>query len=123
MFDGSKYASDTEDPNQDQVLKSTAQDASDIAITEPAKLNINGCKALYVPKGTSLLAIATQNNINLDRLLEINDLRKDGLLEKDQYIFLEKKQKQGDKDYYIVQQNESLYDVAQKNGSHITKPL
>ena len=116
VFDGSKYASDTEDPNQDQVLKSTAQDASDIEITEPAKLNINGCKALYVSKGTSLLAIATQNNINLGRLLEINDLGKDGLLEKDQYIFLEKKQKQGDKDYYIVQQNESLYDVAQKNG-------
>ena len=43
-------------------------------------------------------------------------MEKDGLLDKDQYIFLEKKQKQGDRDYYIVQQNETLYDVAQKNG-------
>ena len=116
VFDGPIYASDSEDQNQIQVLKSTAQDASDLEITNPAKFTINGCKALYVPKGTSLLAIATQNNINLSRLLEINDLQKDGLLEKDQYIFLEKKQKQGDKDFYIVQQNESLYDVAQKNG-------
>ena len=116
VFDGPRYASDSEDQNQIQVLKSTARDASDLEITNPAKFTINGCKALYVPKGTSLLAIATQNNINLSRLLEINDLQKDGLLEKDQYIFLEKKQKQGDKDFYIVQQNEILYDVAQKNG-------
>ena len=74
-------------------------------------------------KGTSLLAIASQNNINLNRLLEINDLEKDGLLDKDQYIFLEKKQKQGDRDYYIVQQNETMYDVAQKNGIILQRPL
>ncbi|MEP6595273.1 MAG: LysM peptidoglycan-binding domain-containing protein, partial [Ginsengibacter sp.] len=43
-------------------------------------------------------------------------LEKDGLLEKDQFIFLEKKSKEGEKDFYIVQQNESLYDIAQKNG-------
>src|SRR6185312_4354756 len=97
-------------------LQSTGQNGADSNLSEPTKLIINGSKALFVSKGTSLLAIATQNNINLSRLLEINDLQKDGLLEKDQYIFLEKKQKQGDKDYYIVQQNESLYDIAQKNG-------
>ncbi len=79
-------------------------------------VTINGSKALFATKGTSLLAIATQNNINLNRLLEMNDLQHDGLLDKDQYIFLEKKQKQGDKDFYIVQGDESLYDVAQKNG-------
>ena len=48
--------------------------------------------------------------------MEYNDLQKDGLLEDDQFIFLEKKQKEGDKDIYIVQNNESLYDIAQKNG-------
>ena len=37
------------------------------------------------------------------------------MLEKDQFIFLEKKQKV-ETDYYIVQQNETMYDVAQKNG-------
>ena len=41
---------------------------------------------------------------------------KDGLLEKDQFVFLEKKQTHGNRDYYIVQQNETMYDVAQKNG-------
>jgi LysM repeat protein len=107
VFDSSKYAdnNDNKDVND-----------SDNIITKPANLVINGSKAVLASKGTSLLAIASQNNINLNRLLEINDLTKDGLLEKDQYIFLEKKQKQGDRDYYIIQDNETLYDVAQKNG-------
>ena len=118
VFDASKYSDDPEDKGTSDVQEPTEQNA------EPAntntsvfiKLTINGSKALFVPKGTSLLAIASQNNINLSRLLEINDLQKDGLLDKDQYIFLEKKQKEGNSDYYIVQQNETLYDVAQKNG-------
>jgi LysM repeat protein len=116
IFDASKYSNDPEDKDAIDALQSTGQNDSDNNITEPVQLTINGSKALFVPKGTSLLAIASQNNINLNRLLEINDLEKDGLLDKDQYIFLEKKQKQGDRDYYIVQQNETLYDVAQKNG-------
>ncbi|MEO8412305.1 MAG: glucosaminidase domain-containing protein [Ginsengibacter sp.] len=119
VFDASKYTDDPEDMSIRNVLQSTGQhDANQVEATlaRPDKLTINGSKALFVPKGTSLLAIATQNNINLGRLLEMNDLQKDGLLDKDQYIFLEKKQKEGDLDYYIVQPNETVYDVAQKNG-------
>lgn len=116
VYDASKYSNDPEDKSVNDVVKSTGENDSDNNITEPAKLIINGSKALFVSKGTSLLAIASQNNINLNRLLEINDLQKDGLLDKDQYIFLEKKQKEGDRDYYIAQQNETLYDIAQKNG-------
>ncbi|MDQ6902204.1 MAG: LysM peptidoglycan-binding domain-containing protein [Bacteroidota bacterium] len=118
VFDASKYTDDTEDKNINDVLKSTGQNENQIDdnIAEPSKVTINGSKALYVNKGTSLLVVASQNNINLSRLLEINDLQKDGLLEKDQYIFLEKKQRVGSKDFYIVQPDETLYDVAQKNG-------
>jgi LysM repeat protein len=119
VFDASKYADDPEDKNINNVLESTGENstgANSSNLSEPVKLTINGCRALLVPKGTSLLAVATQNNINLNRLLEINELEKDGLLEKDQFIFLEKKQKQGTTDYEIAQQNETLYDIAQKNG-------
>ena len=116
VFDASKYTNDPDDKSVNDVLKSTGQNDAEGNLSEPTKLTINGSKALFVSKGTSLLAIASQNNINLNRLLEINDLQKDGLLDKDQYIFLEKKQKEGDRDYYIAQQNETLYDIAQKNG-------
>ena len=77
---------------------------------------VNGSKALFAPKGISLLAIATKQKIHLPKLLELNDLRKDGILEKDQFIFLEKKASEGEIDFYIAEAGETFYDVAQKNG-------
>ena len=115
-FDASKYMNDPEDNDITDTLKREDQSNNDSNINRPLKLTINGCRALFVVKGTSLLAVATQNNINLNHLLDINDIIKDGLLDKDQYIFLEKKKKEGDRDYYIAQEKETLYDIAQKNG-------
>jgi LysM repeat protein len=75
--------------------------------------NINGTKCIYVKKGTSILVIANANNIDLSRLLDFNDMTLDGILEKDQYIYLRKKPKTGDKDFYQVQPGQNLYDVSQ----------
>ncbi len=118
VFDATKYTSDKEDQNIKDVFDSAGTNVETQVnkSSQSANLTINGSKALSVAQGTSLLAIATQHNINLAKLLEINDLNKDGLLEKDQIIFLEKKQKEGNRDYYISKQNENLYDVAQENG-------
>ncbi|MEO5908255.1 MAG: glucosaminidase domain-containing protein [Ginsengibacter sp.] len=106
-FDASQYADDPEKAN-DSVDETVS--------VAPISLTINGSKALYVPKGTSLLAVATEHRINLEKLLTINDLTKDGLLDKGQYIFLEKKQKEGKNDYCIAEANETMYDIAQKYG-------
>lgn len=75
----------------------------------------NGLKAVYVPKGTSLLAVATQFEVPLAKLMEYNDLKQDGLLKEEQWIFLEKKLKEGNRDFYIAEQGESLYSIAQVN--------
>ncbi|RYY49482.1 MAG: LysM peptidoglycan-binding domain-containing protein [Chitinophagaceae bacterium] len=75
----------------------------------------NKLKAVMAFKGTSLLAIATENDIALAKLLEYNDLEIDGLLKDDQWIYLEKKHKEGNRDSYEALQNESLYDIAQVN--------
>ncbi len=80
------------------------------------KTKFNGLKAIFVSKGTSLLAIATVADIDLSRLMEINDLEMDGLLREDQFIYLEKKNKQGSRDSYTTLQKESLYDISQSNG-------
>lgn len=77
---------------------------------------INDKPAVFCKKGTSLLALATNYNINLSKLLEYNDLTEDGLLPEDQLIFLEKKSKQGKADTYITQKKISLYNVSQDNG-------
>ena len=79
-------------------------------------ISINKIKCVYAARGTSLLALATKHNINLNRLMEFNDLAEEGLLQKDQYIFLQKKSRTGEKEFYVVQQGETLHDVAQKNG-------
>jgi LysM repeat protein len=110
VFDASKYKSDPEEKSSD------ASQNADSDNLQPTKLSVNGSRALFVSKGTSLLAIATENNINLAKLLEINDMTKDGLLEKDQFVFLEKKQKEGNRNFCIAEPGETLYDIAQKNG-------
>lgn len=115
VFDASKYKDDPEDKSSEVMENTTAQNTDETTL-QPTRLSINGSRALFVSKGTSLLAIATENNINLSKLLEINDLTRDGLLEKDQFIFLEKKQKEGNRNFCISEPSETLYDIAQKNG-------
>ena len=115
VFDASKYKDDVEEKSP------ITAGNSDDEFFEPSNVTINGLRALFVAKGTSLLAIATNNNINLSKLLEINDLKKDGLLEKDQFIFLEKKAQEGNRNFCIVEPNETLYDIAQKNGIILQK--
>ena len=79
-------------------------------------ISINDTKCVLVKKGTSLLLVANKNNISLSKLMEFNDMTEEGILGKDQYVYLQKKSKTGDRELYIVQYGESLYDVAQKNG-------
>ena len=113
-YDGSKFTDDVEKVTAQKV---DVESAGDQNYNSPSgHFTINGCKAMQGYKGTSLLAIATENKINLSKLLEYNELETDGLLKNDQIIFLEKKQKEGKDDFYVVENNETLYDVAQKNG-------
>ena len=109
-FENSRYTAQTDKAIPPEVEKDDAVPGT------PVSVKINGCKALLASKGTSLLAIATEHNINLEKLLSINDLSNDGLLQKDQYVFLEKKQKEGRQDFCIAQEDETLYDISQKYG-------
>ncbi len=81
----------------------------------------NKLKAVMAFRGTSLLAIATENDIALSKLLEYNDLAQDGLLIEDQWIYLEKKHKEGNRDIYTALQYETLYDISQNNGVQLPK--
>jgi LysM repeat protein len=117
-FDAGKYQDDADEklveekllPEENNTDEASMLDAGDKVIT------VNGSKCVYAGKGTSLLVVATKNNIGLSRLLGFNELSEDGLLIKNQNIFLEKKSKTGDKDFYVTKTGESLYDIAQKNG-------
>ena len=90
----------------------------DVVLTpDPGKvISINNIKCTYAKKGTSLLAIANLHNINLSKLMEFNEMKEEGLLGKDQYIFLAKKATSGSEEFYTVQSTETLYDIAQLAG-------
>lgn len=97
-------------------------DSADISLVSAkpmagmSRTSINGRKCILAPAGTSLLAIATQQDIPLHHLLEYNDREQDGILPKEQPIFLERKAQRGPLPEYNVQVSESLYDIAQRYG-------
>lgn len=117
---GSDIAKSEEDKSAlpvDVAVENTITE-NDITITanDPDKIiSINKINCVFAKKGTSLLVIANKHKISLSKLMEFNDMSAEGLLAKDQLIYLEKKAKSGEQEYYILQQGETLYDAAQKN--------
>ncbi len=101
-------------PSESLSVVSYEDDA--LAKAVKSKSKFNGLKAIFASKGTSLLAIASAADISLSKLLEFNDLVIDGLLKAEQIIYLEKKNKQGNRDFYTSLENESLFEASQKNG-------
>lgn len=77
---------------------------------------INHTRVIYVHAGTALLALANKYNISFERLLDFNDLEEQDILNADNLIFLEKKMKKGASDFHIVQSDETLHTVCQKEG-------
>jgi LysM repeat protein len=84
------------------------------AAAYPAKeFEINKTKVIFVQPGTSLLALATQYEIPLARLLDFNDLLADQPLKKAQLIYLQRKRKVGNNEFHTVAIGETLYDICQ----------
>lgn len=124
-YDKSQFDDDKEVPfvyNDDEDNRSNNTNVSSKDVTPPAAGDydrigyINQVKCVMAKKGTSLLAVATRQDISLAKLLEYNDFTEDGLLTKDQPVFIEKKKIQGAADVYVSQKGETLLDVAQQNG-------
>lgn len=84
---------------------------------------INHTKAVYVQDGTSLLSIANQQDIALSKLLDFNDMEDVDVTQSSQLVFLERKQSKGITDVHIVNENETLFDISQKEGVQLDKIL
>lgn len=85
--------------------------------------SINNTSVIFANAGTSLLALANQFNLTYQKLLEFNELEQIDILEKDQLLYLEKKMKKGSRDFVVVAPNETLYDIAQKEGVRLESIL
>ncbi len=84
---------------------------------------INQTKVIFASEGLSLLALANQQNISLSKLIEFNELNNIEILNEDQLIYLEKKQKKGTNDFHIVKTGESLHAIAQIEGVRLESIL
>lgn len=120
----------------DEEIPAEANPASEKAVhftsavpaTIPSKypegtFTINESKVVFAEAGTSLFALASNNNISYNKLLEFNDLGKVDIIEKGQLIFLQKKQKRGSKDVHVVEPNEDLHEISQKEGIQLSSVL
>ena len=98
--------------------------------TEPKKaaypdgvFTINHTKAVYAKEGTSLLALAHRYDISLSKLFDFNELPECDILETDQLLFIEKKQKKGASDVHEVAPGETLHAICQKEGIRLESLL
>ncbi len=104
-----------------QTMKVAAQNLSEYP--EGEVFTINETRVIFSNAGTSLLAMANNFNISYKKILEFNELPEVDILHTSQLIFLQKKPKKGSKDVHIVEANEKLHDICQKEGIQLNSLL
>ncbi|RYY86965.1 MAG: LysM peptidoglycan-binding domain-containing protein [Chitinophagaceae bacterium] len=80
---------------------------------------INETPVIHVPKGTSFVALAQQQNVALNFLFEFNDLKPIDVADRDMLIFLQRKKRSGSSDLHVAQEGETLWEVAQREGVRV----
>lgn len=113
---------------QEKMVKSEAvaenNEPDEIVSNYPAGVfELNKTKVIFVKAGTSLLAIATEYDLALSRLVDFNDLINDESPKKGQLIFLQRKRKTGINVYHVMRADETLYDVCQMEGIRMESML
>lgn len=117
LQDYTLLALESKNKNTDVVLVSNTQTEDAASTSYPSGVfEINGSRALIVPKGTSFLKIAEQYDLSLNRLFDFNEMNPVDIAAKDELIFIERKKKKGSIPTHIVAEGETLRSIAQKNG-------
>jgi uncharacterized FlgJ-related protein len=101
----------------------TTAPTTHVSLLENTKVTINHTKAIVATKGSSLLAIASQQKISLSKLFEYNELAEMNILDQDRILFIEKKQKYGASESHTTIGTETLYSIAQKEGVLLSSVL
>jgi LysM repeat protein len=77
---------------------------------------INDTKVIFVSKGTALLKVAKEYDLSLGRLYEFNDMDPEDIASDDQLVYLQRKRKTGVNEFHIVEEGETVFDIAQSEG-------
>lgn len=122
VFTGNVKKAET--ANEAKNDESVIQKAVVKTISYPSGIfKINETKVIFVAEGTAFLKIATENDLSLARLFEFNEMKPVDVAEKDQLIYLQRKRKMGEQEFHIVQQGETLHDIAQMEGIRLESLL
>ena len=88
------------------------------------EFKINGTRVVYAKAGTSIKSLADKYILNPQWILDFNDMESEfTVLEEDQLVYLQRKRKQGEKEYYIVEDFDDLYTISQKVGIRLESLL
>jgi hypothetical protein len=120
------YASDVKTGSSDETKKNepVVQKAVIRIVNYPSGVfKINETSVVFVKKGTAFLKVANDNDISLSRLFEFNDMKPVDIAENDQLIYLQRKRKIGTEEFHVVQEGETLYDIAQTEGIRLESLL
>lgn len=80
---------------------------------------INETKVVYVPKGTSYLALAREYDVDLSKIFEFNEIPRSEEVDRDRLVYLQRKRKTGNSEFHTVRPGESLHDIAQNEAIRI----
>lgn len=118
------YASGVKTEPSDAAKFDQAQQAIVKTISYPTTVfKINETKVVYIFKGTSFLKIANENNIDLPKLFEFNDMKATDIAANNQLIYLQRKRTVGAEPFHSMQEGETLYDIAQEEGIRLESLL
>ncbi|HTM91279.1 MAG TPA: glucosaminidase domain-containing protein [Flavisolibacter sp.] len=113
------YASNvkTESSGEAKIAEPVVQKAVVKTYNFPSGVfKINETNVVFVKKGTAFLKIAHDNDLSLSKLFEFNDMKPVDIAESDQLMYLQRKRKIGTEDFHVVQEGETLHDIAQVQG-------
>lgn len=85
---------------------------------------INETKVIFAPAGSSIKKIAETQGVNAHHLYEFNERRNDeDVLKEDGLIYLQRKRTIGDKEFYVVEVEEDMYQISQRLGIRLENLL
>lgn len=105
----------------DEVLdnsQTSEEEEELLAISQKFVVAINDVRCTILYPGETLSSIAMKYDIPKHKLLEFNETEDESFFQEGYIVYLQKKKRkyQGTQDYYRVQANETLLDIAQKFG-------
>ncbi len=109
-------------PAENSNLRSTAANTR-IANFPEGTFSINNCNVVWAKAGSSMLALASSHKLTVSELLAFNDMDRKDILEEDQLVFLERKQKKGGRQTHEVLEGETIWSISQTEGVRLAQLL